>query len=485
MEAISIKKSVVNSIICGDCVDRMKEHLPDETVDLIYLDPPFFSGRNYDLIWGEGESQSTIQSFEDARFYKKVCGKCGKNWEKTTDGKDCDRCYHYSCDAVLKDAKDVRVNDINAYLAWLKERLRECHRVLRSTGSIYLHLDWHAVHYAKVMMDDIFGYDNFQNEIIWCYRTGGATKKRFSRKHDSLLFYSKAKNYKFNCIKDRIYYDKAFFNPKIDDNGRYYADVLPVDFWEIPAVINVSKERLGYPTQKPKSLLEKIIRASSNEGDIVLDPFCGCGTTIDAAETLKRKWIGIDIEPLSCTIQQTRMAIEYSLNVKVLDLGKQILTEEEIREKIKQETKEARDMEPYAFQNWVVGILEGKQTNVKGRDGGIDGWINKPHGYLLKGDIIQVKRSDKVGIDVVQRHAGVTQLHGRKSGLIVAFGFTVGAKKEAKAFNGKKDGVNIKLMSVKELLVLTDKRTKQKSLSTENTNKLTKTAKRKHIQTTL
>jgi len=241
-----------DKLILGDNFEVLKT-LDDESVDLIYIDPPFFSNKNYEVVFGD---EAEIRSFED-------------RWE----------------------------GGITVYVDWIKGRIKELHRVLKPTGSLFLHCDWHASHYLRIMLDEIFGARLFQNEIIWAYRTGGATKKRWSRKHDNIYFYSKTADYSFNLEKERVYYNKPFFSPKQDEQGRWYADVLPVDVWEIPAVINISKERLGYPTQKPEALLEKIIKASSKKGDVVLDAFCGCGTSLAVAQRLERHWIGIDISP--------------------------------------------------------------------------------------------------------------------------------------------------------------------------------------------
>lgn len=254
----------MKKIYIDDCLNVLKSFKTNKNIDLIYLDPPF--------------------------------------------GGKCDKIFGLSWDCL------------NDYLNWIRPILYELHRVLKNTGSIYLHCDPTASHYLKIIMDNIFGVENFQNEIVWCYRSGGATKKRFSRKHDVLLFYAKDVNKcRYNCIKERVYYEKPFFNPEQDEQGRYYADVLPVDWWtDVQPVLNLSKERTEYPTQKPLALLERIIKASSNRGDVVLDPFCGSGTTIVSAQKLGRQWIGIDInhecrkiiirrlEELKCTLKKER-----------------------------------------------------------------------------------------------------------------------------------------------------------------------------------
>ena len=212
-----------NKLICGDNLEEIPK-LPKESVDLVYIDPPFFTHKQYEVVWGD---EAEVRSYKD-------------RWE----------------------------GGIEHFISWLKPRVKAMYEVLKPTGSFYLHCDWHANAHIRIMLDEIFGEENFQNEIIWAYRTGGATKKRWSRKHDTIYFYTKSNKYTFNLTKERIYYEKPFFTSEKDEQGRWYADVLPVDVWEIPAVINVSKERVGYPTQKPEALLDRIIKASSNKGDV-------------------------------------------------------------------------------------------------------------------------------------------------------------------------------------------------------------------------
>ncbi len=197
---------------------------------------------------------------------------------------------------VIQAARSSFGDDMGAFLCWLGVRLMEMRRVLRDDGSIYLHIDHTAHAYVKALMDAIFGKRNFRNEIVWAYRTGGVSKRYWPRKHDSLLFYVKTDSYVHNPIQERVYYEKPFFTDEMDDKGRYFADVYVRDVWDdVKPLINVSRERMGYPTQKPLALYERIIKASSNPSDIVLDPFCGCATTPIAAERLGRQWIGMDI----------------------------------------------------------------------------------------------------------------------------------------------------------------------------------------------
>jgi len=374
---------IENKIICGDNLEVLQQ-IPDNSIDLIYIDPPFFSNRHYEEIWHDG---AEVRSFED-------------RWK----------------------------GGINQYLNWMESRLRQLHRILKDTGSVYLHCDWHAGHYLKVLMDSIFDNKNFMNEIVWCYRTGGASKEHFSRKHDTIFFYSRSNKKTFNPIKERIYYEKPFFSPKVDDQGRYFADVLPVDWWEIPAVINISKERVGYPTQKPEALLERIINASSNEGDIVLDAFCGCGTTIAVAHKLKRNWIGIDVSPNACRLIQQRLR-RLGVTAEIIGMP---TTEAEIKALSENE-----------FLAWVGRKLQARINPKRTGDMGIDGWCS------LNQVPIQIKQSVRIGRNVVDNFESAIRRMNKNQGVIVAFSFTRGAYDEVARIRKELD---IKLTTVKELL---------------------------------
>lgn len=256
------------TIRCGDCLAELRT-FPDGCIDLIYIDPPFNSNRNYSVERNAAEKRHFGDKF----------------------------------------------GSVAAYLGYMKPRLSELHRVLKTTGSFYYHCDWHASHYIKVLLDgaDLFGYGNFQNEIAWCYRSGGASpKKRFSRKHDIILFYSKTAGYTFNGLNEKSYNRglKPYrFRgvPEFRDEAGWYTEVGMKDFWEINMVGRTSRERLDYPTQKPEALLDRIIRASSNQGDIVLDAFCGSGTALAVAQKLGRRWVGIDISPAACKLAKRRL----------------------------------------------------------------------------------------------------------------------------------------------------------------------------------
>ena len=279
---------ITNRIIWGDNLAIMRS-LPDASIDLIYIDPPFFSGRNYNCIFGDDDETRTFS--------------------------------------------DIWDGGLPTYLAWLNARLYEMKRLLKPTGSLFVHLDWHACHYVKCELDKIFGYDNFKNEIVWCYTGPSNTKKYFPRKHDIVLFYTRQKDGIFNTDAARVSYSESFMSRRKYSEGskgiaagysegRENKEVISSfgegkiveDHWsDIPSGGQISKqERLGYPTQKPEKLLERIIKACSNEGDIVADFFCGGGTTAAVAEKLNRKWIACDISRIAVSVTRDRLQEVYT-----------------------------------------------------------------------------------------------------------------------------------------------------------------------------
>lgn len=415
----------INKLYCGDNLQIMHE-MSDESVDLIYLDPPFFSGKNYEVIWGD---KAEIRSFDD-RFE----------------------------------------GGIMVYIEWMKDRLKEMHRILKPTGSIYLHVDWHAVHYLKVEMDRIFGMNNFRNEITW-KRYGGvknnATKK-FSVQVDNILYYVKGDKYTFYMPYRPLsesHVEKKYIYK--DDDGRKYAKSwgrtyqltgenkkLYLDetkgrpitsLWdEEDLTINTSSsESLGYPTQKPEALLERIIKASSNPGDIMFDPFCGCGTSIAVAQRLERNFIGIDISPIACKVVAGSKRVTYSIH-DIIGLPR---TPEEIKK-----------MKSYEFQNWVCQKMSAKNTSPNpekdsGADGGVDGIIHSP---LLNpkyhGCPIQVKRqTQSVGINTVKNFFASMHDVKKDVGFIVALSFGSGAKEQVAKYKNE-GSVIIHLLTVEDIV---------------------------------
>jgi DNA modification methylase len=416
-----------NVIYCGDCLKKLKE-IPDESVDLIYIDPPFSSNRNYVAFWQEQEKRH----FED------------------------------------------RFENVSAYIDYMKPRLKELYRVLKSTGSFYYHLDWRASHYIKVLLDSdyLFGYKNFQNEVIWSFQIGGKSAKRWGRKHHSLLFYTKSSKYTFNVDDVRMPRKKGtHMKIQYDSEGRpvqikksregtiyqypVHEGKLPDDVWtDIQQLNREDKERLGYPTQKPRALLTRIIKASSNVGDIVLDAFCGCGTTIAEAEKLRRKWIGIDISPTSCRLMA--QSIEKSFNLKE---GKDFIVRD-----LPKNIDELRQYPAFEFQNWAVNALGGIPSKTKVRDGGIDGKLYpiediqkvKVEGMDLFGEIdryipIQVKRTDQVGRPDIENFEVAMKRDSRNKGIFVGFSFSRDAEKEVRRIE-REEGLFIELVTVDELV---------------------------------
>ena len=300
------------TIFCKDNLDVL-QGINSESVDLIYLDPPFNKNKTFTALIG---SSAEGASFKD--YFREEDVK--DEWIETIKEDHIELYNFLNGVKSISDSKHYLYN--YCYLCYMAIRLIEMRRVLKDTGSIYFHCDPTMSHYIKIMMDTIFGEDNFRNEIIWCYRGAGYPKKDFGKRHDIVLRYSKTNNYYINIDAVRENYaettkqrfkhyignirkGKDFGIQQLNPLGKH-----PDDWWEIQPVAPSAKERKGYPTQKPLKLLERIIKASSKENDVILDPFCGCATTCIASEKLNRKWIGIDI------------------SIKAYDLVRERLTEE-------------------------------------------------------------------------------------------------------------------------------------------------------------
>ena len=299
------------TIFTGDNLPIMRG-MNSESVDLIYLDPPFNSKANYAAPIG---SEAAGAEFKDTWTLSDV----DATWLDLIEAK------HPRLNRVIHAAMS---DSDKSYLIYMAVRLIEMHRILKDSGSIYLHCDPTMSHYLKLVMDTIFGKQHFQNEIIWCYERGSRRKSQFGRKHDVILFYSKTKNYVFDSDAVRVERRKTHMKVETDLEGRtwqvkkdaksgkvyrYPTDVgvLCPDWWiGIQQLNRNEKERLGYPTQKPLALLDRIIKASSNEGHVVFDPFCGCATTLVAADRLQRDWIGIDISAKAAELVVERIRVD-------------------------------------------------------------------------------------------------------------------------------------------------------------------------------
>ncbi|MDW8424221.1 MAG: DNA methyltransferase [Aquificaceae bacterium] len=410
-----------NQLYYGDNLRVLREYIKDESVDLIYLDPPFNSKADYNVLFREptGEpSQAQIVAFEDTW-----------HWTEETE-----RAYQKIMETappqVVNMMKAFREflerNDMLAYLTMMCIRLLELKRVLKPTGSIYLHCNPTASHYLKVLMDAVFDHKNFRNEIVWCYRGGGVPKKDFARKHDIILRYTKSNNYYFNVDAVRIPYSeesqqrlrykaRAFREKRVYES--YEPNPLgkhPEDWWVMQPIMPSDKERLGYPTQKPEALLERIILASSREGDVVLDPFCGCGTTIAVAHRLNRKWIGIDITHLAINLIKWRLKTTFNLSA-----GKDYKV---IGEPVDLSgARELASQDRFQFQWWALSLVDARPyaDKKRGADKGIDGVV---YFYADKDKlgkaIVQVK-SGKVSVKDVRELLSVVEREKAQMGIFI------------------------------------------------------------------
>jgi site-specific DNA-methyltransferase (adenine-specific) len=438
----------MNRLFYGDNLDVLRRHIDDESVDLVYLDPPFNSARNYNVLFEarDGhESAGQIKAFEDT-------------WRWNTEAA---AAYH---DVVEQGGKVSEVlqafrlflgdSDMLAYLAMMAPRLIELRRVLKSNGSLYLHCDQTASHYLKLLLDAVFGPQGFRSEIIWKRTTShNDAKANFGIVTDAIFLYSRGDQPTFNpqyrehdaeYVADKyshvdehgrrymidnlrspnprpnLTYDYKGFKPhpngwavsrekmeKLDTDGRLvfpknpdgrirvrrYLDEskgMPLNnLWDDIFPINSqAQERLGYPTQKPEALLERIILASSNEGDVVLDPFCGCGTAVAAAQKLGRQWIGIDITHLAIGLIRTRLHDSYGDMARFQIIGEPTTVDD---------AEELAKSDPYQFQWWALGLVGARPVEQKkGADRGIDGRLYF-HDGTANGKTSQVIISVKAG----------------------------------------------------------------------------------------
>lgn len=463
----------MNTLYYGDNLQILREHIKDESVDLIYLDPPFNSNANYNVLFKSPEghkSHAQIEAFEDTWHWTEEAEQAFDEVMRSgnTDASELLR----SMRAFLKE------NDMMAYLTMMAIRLLELHRVLKQTGSLYLHCDPTASHYLKLLLDGIFGPQRFQSEIIWKRTSShGNVSVGYGDVTDSLLYYTKSESFIWNqlyvpytdkhiekkfCFKEpdgrkfttsdlrnpgvrpNLMYEYKGYQPhpngwainrkkmeQYDSEGRLwfpqektgrirlkrYLDEQPgqkiQSLWDdIPPINSQAQERLGYPTQKPVALLDRIIQASSNEGDLVLDPFCGCGTAIHAAQKLKREWIGIDITNLAISLIEKRLTdafpgVKFTVHGTPKDLdGARALS--------------AKDK--YQFQWWAVSLVKavpygGKK---KGADSGIDGFIYfKPDARTTEKAVVSVKGGDNINVAMVRDLAHVVKREKAQIGVFI------------------------------------------------------------------
>jgi site-specific DNA-methyltransferase (adenine-specific) len=443
-----------NRLYYGDNLGVLREHIDDETVDLVYLDPPFNSNATYNVLFkspaGEA-SQAQIEAFDDTW-----------HWNEAAE-----RAYDYvifesgntDVAEMLRAMKVfLGLNDMMAYLAMMAVRLIELHRVLKPTGSLYLHCDPTASHYLKILLDAVFGKERFANEIVWRRTTPkGLAFTRFASTSDTILYYRKSDTYRWNAqympysseylerynlldeATGRRFQATSLLNPNPDRpnltyefgghkkvwrwtkermlqaeaEGRIYfppsggvprekrfleeQEGVPVSsVWnDIPAINAVAQERLGYPTQKPLALLERIVAASSNPGDVILDPFCGCGTTVHAAQKLGRNWIGIDVTHLAVGLIRRRLIDAFpQCQFDVLGTPRDA-----------DAAAELAAADKHQFQLWALSMIDAQpyKGGRKGADGGVDGYLYfKPDGKTVEKAIVSVKGGANVGVTMIR-----------------------------------------------------------------------------------
>ena len=484
---------MTNRLYYGDNLEilRNREYFPDACVDLIYLDPPFNSNRNYNVLFKSesgADSEAQITAFEDTWHWSEVA-------EATYDELIVNAPHKVST-AIEALMNLIERNQMMAYLVMMTARLVELHRVLKSTGSLYLHCDPTASHYLKIVMDAIFGVENFRNEIIWkrSYAHSDDAQGKvlhMGRIHDVILFYTKSELATRNSVYmpyDEDYVNNTYNN--VDADGRRYAltsitgpggaskgnpqyevmgvtrywryseenmnrlikdgrvvqtkpgnvprykrylDEMPgtplQDVWfDIKRLSSHAKERLGYPTQKPEALLERIIRASSNTGDVVLDPFCGCGTAIAAAHKLGRQWIGIDITHLSIALQKYRLQDMFEL---VSGSDYEVIGEPATVDGARELATDSANEGRYQFEWWALSLVRakpvggtaGSRKGKKGADAGIDGVINffdeDSKGKKKPQKVIVQVKSGKVKSGDIRDLKGTVEREGAALGVFI------------------------------------------------------------------
>jgi site-specific DNA-methyltransferase (adenine-specific) len=456
----------MNNLFFGDNLKWLRDVsiFPNDFVDLIYLDPPYNSKRGYNLLFKSpaGDmSEAQIEAFEDTW-----------HWNEQAE-REFDELFHQPNTAVAEMMKSLRAflgeNDMMAYLTMMANRLIQLQRVLKPTGSIYLHCDPTASHYLKVVMDAIFGKENFINEIIWYKNSGGIGRTSFSKRHDTLLLYGKTEDYFYDgkALGELREQEKGTFGGYFgkDEDGReyrecrkggkvykYYMDEPrnPEDVWEIAQIPERDKtERLGYPTQKPEALLERVIKASSKPGGIVLDPFCGCGTAVHVAQKLKREWIGIDITHLAISLIEKRLknAFKTGLEFEVHGTPKDLAGARNLA---------ARDK--YQFQWWAVSLVEAQpfQGKKKGADTGIDGikFFRDIDQKDVKKIVVSVKGGENLKADDVRALNHVREREGAEIALFISLEETTKGMKADAASAGFYDSPNGKKFSRVQLLTI-------------------------------
>lgn len=409
----------MNKLFYGDNLKVLPLHVADDSVDLVYLDPPFQSGRDYNLLFSEKdgtESGAQIKAFEDTW-----------KWDQEAIESFNDILLEGGpvADALHSLHSLLGHSDMMAYLVYMAPRLTQLLRVLRPGGSIYLHCDPTSSHYLKVLMDVVYGPGNFRSEIIWSYRRWPSPTLNYQHMHDVILYYVKDVGHYspvFNVEYEEV--SKTFLTRFKGKGNRLEKGAtkkhpteeetpgLPRrDVWDISIIAGSAKERLGYPTQKPEALLERIIRTSSKKGDLILDPFCGCGTTVAVAERYQRRWIGIDITHLAIALIKFRLLSAFGPQVfsNVNTIGEP------------SDIEGARALaaeDAHQFEHWALGLVGARASaHKKGADQGIDGslyFMNSTQKGDIKRIVISVKSGANINVAMVRDLRGVVERDAAK-----------------------------------------------------------------------
>ncbi len=474
---------MINQLLYGDNLEVMKK-LPSESFDLIYLDPPFNSNRNYNFLYSQATGlplPEEAEAFCDAWNWDAEKAKLlAESEESLIHGGFDDEFISFWKNWINTLEKSDK--KLLAYMVFMMPRLVEMKRLLRRTGSIYLHCDPTASHYLKILLDAIFGRKNFRNEIVWCYKKWATAKKHFCRNHDVVFCYAKNKDLNFFNI---IYQNRAestmkrFGNKTIhsgakDEKGKRVPSITlnedsvgvkMGDWWEIPIIAPSSKERLGYPTQKPLALLDRIIKASCPENGVIFDPFCGCGTTVISAQNNKRNWIGIDI----CMLAVNSMEVRLKGLFPNLEKGKDyridgIPTNAEQAIILARSSNKTQNEGRYQFQYWAIEKVGGFASTKKSSDGGIDGSIyfyKDAESRSLGKMIISVKSDKDLKISYIRDLVGTlsNDKGAEMAGLICIDEPTEGMKQEVlkagfyeqKFMESKQFFQKIQLLTIKDI----------------------------------
>ena len=432
------------TLFAADCLDVLNDSaaLPDESIDLIYLDPPFNSNSKYNLPFkGKDKTHKPVEAFVDIWKWSDEDAETLDDLSRDPRTRSLASIVQFAQGIEQMSGRRRKASSLASYLLNMALRLRAMRRVLKPTSSIYLHCDPTASHYLKLLMDSIFGPNNFLNEIVWYYRGAGVPRNTRAKRHDTILWYARHKgSHYFNPDPIRRPYAQAtqerfkhyignvrstgdYGQQQLNPVGKHLDDVL--DY--IQPIAPSAKERLGYPTQKPLNLLDGLVQSSTDKGDTVLDPFCGCGTTVHAAEALGRKWIGIDISKFSTGLIRDRILHNFKyLNADDVDLRGTPETVAEARALARQD--------PFEFEKWVCGYIgaEGmfREPGEKGADGGVDGVLKffpVREGKKVKPEyaIVQVKGGN-VSPDAVRALHETVRRYEATAGVLVCFSDQLG-----------------------------------------------------------